>query len=168
MVRFLFAIIFLLVVPLTVKASVYLATGSSSVTRGRVVPILYGGYDFENFGFSASSTGVKTDLYYSNYYELNGYWVYKPTDFLGGELRSGVGIGLQYTHEVFRESVGDTDYKIEDSYQYGLAFKIFQVYWESFFFGMENLFGFNGVWGQLSRVTIVPAHTTKVIVGFTF
>lgn len=77
-------------------ASIITATGVSAVTEGRMIPILYVGYDAPDFAATISSVGVANDVYYQSAYQLG---IFRQTDldyFWWGKVRAGMGLGMHY------------------------------------------------------------------------
>ncbi len=63
----------LIIFPFMVKAEVIVASGFSSVTEGRTVPLFNFGYDSPTSAFLFHSVGVSNDIYYHNSYMLSGF-----------------------------------------------------------------------------------------------
>jgi hypothetical protein len=91
-----FIILFVLFLPLKGLANIITATGVSAVTEGRMIPILYLGYDAPDFAATVSSVGLSNDAYYHSAYQLG---IFRQTDlenFLWGKTRAGMGLGAHY------------------------------------------------------------------------
>ena len=92
--RFLILISFLF--PLSCFGNFITATGVSAVTEGRMIPILYLGYDSPDFAATVSSVGLSNDAYYHSAYQLS---IFRQTDlenFFWGKVRAGMGLGIHY------------------------------------------------------------------------
>lgn len=134
-------IIFLLILiifPFVVKAEKVVATGFSSVTEGRTVPLFNFGYDSPTSAFLFHSVGVSNDIYYHNSYMLSGFRQVDLDDFWWGKVRAGLGGGLHYAQRGYED--GD---KKQSASDFSLGPSV-RVTWEIFpycFVGIESFFG---------------------------
>lgn len=134
-----FVLFFLLSFSLTtVRADIILATGVSSITGGRVNPLLNTGYDSPNFSISFSSLGIKNQVYYHSGYTLITSFQSDLGDYLWGGLRGGFGLGLHYAKRGLDDGNGLEE---KSDFAVGPSIRITWTLLPNTFIGLESIYG---------------------------
>lgn len=127
-----------LLIPLRSSAEILIATGFSSVTEGRTVPMLNIGIDNPDYAFLFGSVGVKTDVYYHNAYMLSAFRQVDLENFWWGKVRAGLGGGVFFSNRGYKDGGSE-----ETGNDFGVGPSV-RATWEIFpygFVGIESYFG---------------------------
>lgn len=120
------------------NAEFLLATGVSSITGGRVNPLLNTGFDSSNFSLSFSSLGVKNDVYYHSGYTLVTSIQGELGDYLWGNLRGGVGLGLHFAKRGLDDGNGLEE---KSDFAIGPSIRVTWTILPKVFIGLESIYG---------------------------
>lgn len=155
-----FFLLFLLI-PTKGFAEVLIATGFSSVTEGRAVPMLNIGIDNPNYAFLFGSVGVKTDVYYHNAYMLSAFRQVDLDDFLWGKVRAGLGGGIFFSKRGYKDGGPE-----ETGNDFGVGPSV-RATWEIFpygFVGIESYFGI----ADLQVLVLSTQQVSHLVFGVRF
>ncbi|MFP5489975.1 MAG: hypothetical protein ACLGG0_00635 [Bacteriovoracia bacterium] len=142
-------------------ANIIAATGVSAVTEGRVIPILYVGYDAPDFAATISSVGVANDVYYQSAYQLG---IFRQTDlenFLWGKTRAGMGLGVHYAErglEQYDKTEKVTDFSMGPS---------IRVTWEVLPYVVLGVESFVGI-GSADIIILSTQQISTLFLGVRF
>ena len=154
-------LLLLFLIPIKVRSEVIVATGFSSVTEGRSVPMLNIGIDNPTSAFLFGSVGVKTDVYYHNAYMLSAYRQVDLEDFWWGKVRAGLGGGIFYSKRGYKdrgpEETGD-DFGIGPSVR---------ATWEIFHYGFVGIESYFGI-GDLKVFVLSTQQVSHLVFGVRF
>jgi hypothetical protein len=127
----------------------------------------YLGVDFTSIGLSATSTGVRTDLYYGSYYDLSLLWLFPSQNILGIDVLLGAGGFIHLNKIGYRDGV-EEDIEEKMNFQVGPSGRVFLLFGDLIFLGLENNWGIWGLQRQLVKFPFVPAHMTRFVFGVRF
>lgn len=117
------------------QSAVKLGTGLSSLTAGRIHPLLYLSFDPGRYSLTFSSVGFKHQYgYFSGY---NSAFFY---NFGTPRFEAGLGWGMTYITAGYRDSVTDGLEK-GNTWSTGPAVKTFWHATDTFFLGLQGTFG---------------------------
>lgn len=148
-------------IALSVKAEVQIATGFSSVTEGRTIPLISLGTDSHTSAFLLSAVGVKNDVYVHNSYMFSAYRQTEPDQFWWGKVRAGLGGGINYAYRFYKDG-GKKDSGADISV--GPAIRITWEVIPYAFLGVESYFGL----GHLNNIVLSTGQISQLLFGVRF
>lgn len=154
-------IILFLLFPFIGRAEILVATGFSSVTEGRTIPLLNLGYDAPEKAFLFNSIGVSNDIYYHNSYMFSGFRQVDLDKMWWGKVRAGFGGGLHFAKRGYEDGA---DKDSASDFSLGPSIR---VTWEIFpygFIGIESFFGL----GNLQAFILSYQQITLLTFGVRF
>ncbi len=101
-----FFILFTLLFSLKAQAGLVLGSGVTSITGGRVSPIIHGGLDTPTFATTITAVGVKNSIYYHSGYVASFHLQKEAGQFWWGKLRGGLGLGLHIAKRGYDDGGG--------------------------------------------------------------
>lgn len=137
-----FLFFILLCFSFTTNAEFVFSTGVTSITNGRVSPLLNTGLDTSSYAFTFSSVGVKNSYYYHSGY--NVVWALQKdfTKSSFGGVRAGLGLGAHFAKRGLQDG---TNALIEKSdYAIGPAMRVTWGFLPYCFMGLESIYGIRG------------------------
>lgn len=100
--------------------ALFIGSGISNITAGRLVPGLNGTIGTNNFLVSGFATGVKSDVHYHSGYQLGLLWRAYNGKIVGRPLRLFIGPGFHYAKRGL-SNVGDTQITEQSDFAWGLS-----------------------------------------------
>jgi len=133
-------ILIVLSIPCECLSEIGIGTGYSGVTHGRPIPLIYLSIGTSRIVFTASSTGVKTSLYYHSAWQAHLFFNRNMGDLWWGRVDLGLGWGAFASKKAYRE---DTSSEEDRKYDFltGPAFRITWEIMNPFFIAVETLYG---------------------------
>lgn len=138
------ALIFVLLCPSWLLASVQVGTGLSSSTSGRLVPGLEFGIGRESWRATVSAIGVKSSYYYHSTFTGAGFATWKSGPFFWGEVESGLGGGLMYSLRGFQDEGSAAEEKKSDI-ALGPAFFVQWYFADPAYLKLDMIWGLRGL-----------------------
>ncbi|MDA8792928.1 hypothetical protein N9N67_06750 [Bacteriovoracaceae bacterium] len=137
---------FLILISLSAHSEVLLGTGLHSETQGRLSPMLYGAYEYENNAIVFNSVGVASKYHYHSAYQL-GYFLNEDWGtFLEGKLSAGVGVVIFHREFGYRDDTDDEDGTVSYDTNVGGGVRVRVDILDHFFIGVEGTFGVAGLY----------------------
>jgi hypothetical protein len=133
-----FTILFTILFSFHTYAGITVASGVTSITGGRVSPIIHGGIDTPTFATTITSVGVKNSIYYHSGYVLSFHLQKEAGKMWWGNLRGGLGLAAHYAKR------GYVDGTANESKADGAFGPSLRVTWEILPFvviGLEGMYG---------------------------
>ncbi len=123
-------------------AGLFIGTGVTNITGGRIVPALHTGYDSSQFALTLTSVGVKNSVYYHSGYLLNLFSQTEMGDFWWGKLRAGIGGGVHFAKRSYTDG---SHSETKSDFALGPSMRATWEFLPSTFLGIEALYGIRGV-----------------------
>lgn len=135
-----FVLISLLILSNFAYAKKYsIGTGMSSVTQGRIVPLLDIGFDNKKEQFRLNSIGVQNEVYYHSSYKLS-YYRKLPWPFYNDEkIIFGYGLGALYSKRGYKASKS-ASIKHREDWLVGANFRFQFDFFKNFYFALDSFY----------------------------
>lgn len=137
-----FILIFFMITALPAKAelSYRIGSGMSTTTSGRRIPLAYGGIESKDYALSLSSVGYKNTLGYMSAWNLNAYALFYPDKFWWGKMQAGLGLGVFYYQEGFKNGLDDGG-MTKKNYTAGPSIRVLWSIAGPIYLGLEAVYG---------------------------
>ncbi len=144
-------------------AQINIASGWSSATAGRLLPILYAGVDGSSIGVSVSSVGYNNTLSYHSAYQ-GSFLIHLPIK--SNYLLASAGYAIGYYQIGFKKNLNSTEIS-RSGYSSGPVLRIINKFGGVFIFGIEAMFGISiPYWSN--HLTLNTQDTVLFLVGVRF